>query len=356
MDMGLINRKPFSMSIKKYITKVDLNYNGITDTKTYNNESKVLLSVRNSLKATAKVYYGFEIINDSQVAGYVDNIYEDIPEGLIFDPSDPYNEGWVLVDTKLQNTTYQNRLLNPGESLYVQIALNMPSREEAGTFLNKVTLSIKPEVKPDEVKDGSIDLENAYSIGEGVEFAGLNWHVINTAPAGEDQMLTLLLDADSSNKNGSLGTDVYKWSNVGFTLGGTLDSITSILEDNVICDDASGLVEGSHGGSLKGTSPCTSGQYVTSKIRLLTESEYEGILNRNMSDISWLYGNKDYYLQTAVNIPTAYDEYGRVTSSYANYVRIIDAGNSSVGMAKITPVNKSFRYVITVNSKYILNY
>ena len=359
MDMGLINRKPFSMSIKKYITKVDLNYNGITDTKTYNNESKVLLSVRNSLKATAKVYYGFEIINDSQVAGYVDNIYEDIPEGLIFDSSDPYNEGWVLVDTKLQNTTYQNRLLNPGESLYVQIALYMPSREEAGTFLNKVTLSIKPEVKPEEVKDSNIDLDNQYAIGEGVDFAGLSWHVINTAPAGEDQMLTLLLDSRSADRNGTLGSDVYKWSNVDMQLGGTLSSVTSILEDNVICDDASGLVGGSYGGSLKGTSPCTSGQYVTSKVRLLTESEYKGLTYMNLSDYSFLHNTRSFYLQTAVNKPTQYDEYGRVTSSYVDYIKMFDTDTGSIKDVKIVPENHRynyFRYVITVNSKYILNY
>ena len=75
----------------------------------------------------------------------------------------------------------------------------------------------------------------------------------------------------------------------------------------------------------------------------------------NLSDVSWLYGNRDYYLQTAVNIPAEYNQYGQVTTDYSGYVRYVDAGNSSVGMTSISPVNKVFRYVITVNSKNILN-
>ena len=356
MDMGLINRKPFSMSIKKYITKIDLSYNGIVDTKNYNNESKVLLNVRNSLKATAKVYYGFEIINDSQVAGYVENIYEDIPEGLLFDTTDPYNAGWVLVDNKLQNTSFQGRVINPGESIYAQIALNMPSREEAGAFLNTVTLDIKAADPIEETKESSIDNSTEYVVGEEVTYAGLNWHVINAIPSGDDQTLTLLLDASSANNNGTLGTDIYKWSNVGFEVPNALLNASSLFEDSYICDDASGLVNGSYGGSLRHLGTCTSNQYVTSKIRLLTIEEFRALLNLNLADNSWIYGNKDYYLQTSVNIPTEYSETGAITTNYSNYVRFVDVANSAVGMTSITPVNKAFRYVITINSKYILNY
>ena len=355
LDLGLINRKPFGMIIKKYITKIDLSYNGITDTKHYNNESKVLLSVRNSLKATAKVYYGFEIINNSQVAGYVENILEDIPAGLVFDSSDPYNAGWVLVGDSLQNTSFQNRLIRPGESIFAQIALNMPSREEAGSFLNTVSLDIKEEDPTPIANDATFNSENVYTVGEEVEYAGLNWHVINTTPNGDNQTLTLLLDDSSASTNGGFNSNVYKFSALNIGTNAQIESVKSIFADNTICDDASGLVNGSHGGALKDHEPCTSGQYVTSKVRLLTEEEYNGILAMNLSDVSWLYGNRDYYLQTAVNIPTEYNQYGQVTTDYSGYVRYVDAGNSSVGMTSISPVNKVFRYVITVNSKNILN-
>ncbi|MBR4350913.1 MAG: hypothetical protein IKP98_01675 [Bacilli bacterium] len=356
LDLGLINRKPFGMIVKKYITKVDLSYNGITDTKTYNNESKVLLSVRNSLKATLKVYYGFEIINNSQVAGYVENIYEDIPYGLVFDSSDPYNAGWVMVDDRLQNTSFQNRLIRPGEAIFAQIALNMPSREEAGSFLNTVTLDIKEENPTPIAKDASYNSENIYVIGEEVEYANLNWHVINATPNGDNQTLTLLLDADSATNNGGFNnTSVYKFSTLNINTNSQIESAKSIFEDNIVCDDASGLVNGSHGGALKDHEPCTSNQYVTSKVRLLTEEEFNGILAMNLSDVSWLLGNKDYYLQTAVNIPTEYNNYGQVTNDFSNYIRYVDTNASSVGVTSISPVNKAFRYVITVNSKYILN-
>ena len=356
MDMGLINRKPFSMTIKKYITKVDLHYNGITDTKLYNNESKVLLSYKLSTRASAKVYYGFEITNNSQVRGYVDNIYEDIPEGLFYDAEDPYNEGWVLVGTQLQNTTFKDLVIAPGESIFVQLALNMPTREEAGSFLNKVSLDIKAAEDIKEVNEGTFDGTSTYSVGEAVDYAGLGWHVINTKNVNGEEFVTMLLDSGYSTNNGTMGEDIYKWSNVNFGISGSLSSVTSLLEDNIICDDASGLQNGSYGGSLKG-SGCTSNQYVTSKVRLLTETEYRAILNRNLPDLSWLYGNKDFYLQTAVNVPTTYDGYGNVENNHNDEVRYINASTRSVGPIKInsTP-KKNFRYVITVNSKYILNY
>ena len=355
MDMGLINRKPFSMSVKKYITKIDLSYNGIVDTRTYNNQSKVLLSVRNSLNASAKVFYGFEIINDSQVAGYVTNIYEDIPEGLFFDAEDPYNYGWVLVNGQLQNTTFQSTKLLPGESIYTQVVLDMPSREEAGSFLNKVSLEIRAAEEEKEVVDASMVDDSVYSVGEALSYAGLNWHVINVSTRGNDQILTLLVDDDNAY-SGSIASGPYKWSKVSFTPYGQLPNVMSILEDNVICDDASGLVNGSYGGTLKSSGHCTSGQYVTSKVRLLTYEEYNSILDRNLSDVSWLYGNRDYYLQSAVNIPTSYNEYGVVTSDFSEYINYVSKDLSAVGVVKTNPTNKSFRYVITINSKYILNY
>lgn len=355
MDMGLINRMPFGMTIKKYITKVDLNYNGITDTKLYNNESKVVLSVRNSLKASAKVYYGFEITNNSQVRGYVDNIYEDIPKDLIYDSTDPYNEGWVLVGDQLQNTSFKDTVIEPGESIYVQLALFMPNREEAGVFLNKVSLEIRPGEELTPPLDGGYDPSTSYQVGEAVNYAGLGWHVIKTSTSGGEEYVTLLLDSEYSTRNGYVGTDLYKWSNVGFELGGNLSAITSTLEDNEICDDASGLSEGSYGGSLKG-GKCTSNQYVTSKVRLLTEAEYRAVLNRNLADVSWLYG-RDYYLQTAVNVPNVYNEFGNLTENHSDEIRYINANTSSVGTVKVnaTP-SKYFRYVITVKAKNILNY
>ena len=353
MDMGLINRRPFSMAIKKYITRIDLNYNGITNTKLYENSSKVLLSYKNSLKASLKVYYGFEITNDSQVKGYVDNIFEDIPEGLYYDSTEPYIEGWVLVDNKLQNTSYQNQVLAPGESIYVQLVLNMPTREEAGTFLNRVSLDIRMAEEEVEPTEAGYSNGTSYAVGEYVEYAGLGWHVINSTPSGDEELVTLLLDSEYATTSGTLGSDVYKPSNIDIAVSDRLSRASSIFEDNVICDDASGLDKGSYGGTLKGGS-CTSNQYVTRKIRLLTESEFN-LLRRSLSDISWLVGNKNFYLQNSVNIPNDYDDHGEVIRTYVDNVRFVDANIVAVGPTKITPVNKYFRYVITINSKYIVN-
>ena len=364
MDLGLIGKREFYMDITKYITKVDLNYNNLITSYDYNNEVKVKIDVRNSLNATAKVYYGMTITNNSGKPGYVKIVEENIPDGMIFDQDDIYNAGWFMTNGVLQNISLENDIIYPGETRYLKIALTMPRQEEGKTFLNTVSLvSLQEYIKEPLPSEAKTINDNKYVVGEEVNYANVNWHVVSVSDLEDGQKLTLLADSGTISEKRSHTSnisDVYKWSTseINYYLNDiylpkTLLNSTT-LYDNVICDDASGLMVASYGGTLESDGTCQSNIYTKSKIRLLTEKEFTNLAN-TLSDVSWLYGTKDYYLQNSVFVNQEHNSYGQITdetnvSNYAKYVSknqtTIKSGNSSS--------QKEVRPVIEINSKYIL--
>ena len=365
-DMGLIPRRIFGFDIKKYITKIDLNYNGTSEVTNYNNESKVSISVKNSLRATAKVYYGIAITNDSSRPGYVNEVEESIPEGLIFDQSLAENSDWILMNGKVISTSLANTVIYPGETKYLQIVLYMPSRESAGVFLNTVSIMEMTEYEETPLPDeqGYIN-DHGYVVGESVDYAGISWHVIKTENVDEDnQLVTLLADSgtisETMSHNPSEGS-VYKWSTSMIRMyleNGWINSLDkSVLYDTSICDDASGLEVASFGGSITGS--CQSGLYVNSKIRLLSSEEYATLIASHLSNIDWLTGNSDYWLQSSDDTRPVHrlfgtepsDSYGDISSSTYNKASYV----SSTGIKSATAnTNKEIRPGITISANNIL--
>ena len=363
MNIGLISRKTFGFDIKKYITRIDLNYNNTLNTLNYDNQTKVLLSVRNSLRATAKVYYGIEITNNSTSSGYVKLINEDIPIGLTFNSSDELNKDWFYSGGEIRSIALENDLINPGEKRYLTIALDMPSQTEARTFINTVTL-LEVEKKDNEIESINAIASNTYKVGEAVRYAGIDFHVINTVDKDNEQILTLLADSKTvSKKMGHMtsGSSVYRWSdseinkyiNNSFINENSLN--LPILVDTSVCDDASGLQSASYGGTLKSEGKCVSNMYNTYKVRLLTENEYNSLKQSNNSDLSWLYDSSDFWLMNSVYKEQKHDSYGNITSDtdVKNYAKYVNKTNSTVQNATVNTV-KEVRPVITVSSKNII--
>ena len=364
MNIGLISRKTFGFDIKKYITRIDLNYNNTLNTFNYDNQTKVLLSVRNSLRATAKVYYGIEITNNSTSSGYVKLINEDIPVGLTFNSSDELNKDWFYSDGEIRSIALENDLINPGEKRYLTIALDMPSQIEARTFINTVTLLEVEKKEPEIESTDSSSTSNTYKVGEAVRYAGIDFHVINTVDKDNEQILTLLADSKTvSKKMGHMtsGSSVYRWSdseinkyiNNSFINENSLN--LPILADTSVCDDASGLQSASYGGTLKSEGKCVSNMYNTYKVRLLTENEYNSLKQSNNSDLSWLYGSSDFWLMNSVYKEQKHDSYGNITSDtdVKNYAKYVNKTNSTVQNATVN-TTKEVRPVITVLSKNII--
>lgn len=357
LNIGLIPKKGFEADIKKYITKVELNSNGALTTNLYNNLSQVVVNVKNSARATAKIYYGIEIKCTTEYGGYVKNIEEDIPDGLTFDPNE--NSGWVQVGDKLYNTTLADTVINPGETKYLQIVLNMPRQEIAKNFLNTVSIletelyDPQEEILPDEYKESDPD---NFAIGEEVEYAGIKWNVIKQAANGDVTLLAQSFPAKSATSKSLSGESVYKWSTSNIKK--YLDSNEwasqntlnlPILVDNYVCDDPSGTRSKSFGGTLREEGTCLTNTYVVSKLRLLTETEYNLLKN---GSYSWLYTG-DFWLQNSTNEVATFGANNKQTNSEINNDAKYVSSTTKTVVNGNASTSKKLRPVIVIN-KYNL--
>ena len=378
MDMGLIPRQGLGFSMSKYITKIDLSYNGSVNTTNYNNQSSVTITVRNSLNASAKVYYGISITNTSYKSGYINLVQEDIPTGMVFDASDPYNSQWFEAGGVIHSNSLEDQIIAPGETKYLQIALLMPQREEAGTFLNTASVLESKMYDPDALADDETgSMHDDYKVGDSLTFAGVKWHVINVVNnlsreqaindlgyaeldeltedqeneinnyLNRNQILTLLADSKTIaelKSHTSSASSTYKWSesNINGYLNSNWENTNRlnlpILFDQTVCDDASGLQKASYGGSMLSEGTCISGIYATSKVRLLTLKEYTNLMNSGLSDLSWLNGEKDYWLQSSDYISPEYLQ------------PYINAYNNSIAKKDGSAVYNNVNYGIQQNS------
>ena len=342
MDIGLLPKQTFGFTMSKYITKIDLSYNGIIDTKNYENTSKVLINVKNSLKATAKVYYGISITNNSNKAGYINLVKEDIPEGFIFYEDYPENAGWFKTDDMLGNRSLENTVIYPNETVYLNIVLFMPAREEAGTFINTASVAEISEYKPIEtvVNDEKYVNDDNYVVGDRIRYAGMDFHVIDAVPNGKEQILTLLADSNSISMNHLNNTsDVYKWSrsNINSYINGEWLNNHGINASSLIgfniCDDASGLFNENANGGVVESINCASNQYTVSKVRLLTQNEFNTLIS-NLTDTSFLLNNNFWLMDSvyASKVDGTYNEYGVLNNDYdtSNLVKYINVSNSSI--------------------------
>lgn len=347
MDIGLLNVERIGFEMKKYITRIDVNNDGIFNNYTYNNEKTVSLSILNPRRSNVKVYYGMTITNNSTEPGYITLIEENIPSGMIFDSSLPENKDWFIVNDVVQTDSLNNELIKPGETRELQIALIIPSAEQAGTFINNVSI-IGVRKYNEDVNELSDDVayinDNVYTIGDSINYAGVNFHIVRIS----GDILTLLADENNIELNHS-NSNLYKWSlsNINDYINNDWISSNSInppiLIDENICDDASGILN-TNGGMISSiSSTCAGGIYTSSKIRLLTKEEFDYANNYldmvNSNDKSWLLGNNDYWLMNS-----------SVESNEAYYV------NHSIGSYDIGAIdnNKQVRPVIEVSTYNII--
>lgn len=128
IDREYVKVQYFDLSLKKWVTKTMVTYNGkTTTTKTGFTEdsddiAKVDLVASKMKKTTVKFAYNIKVTNEGELPGYAYEVKDYIPKGLKFVAED--NKDWkeikdgVVVTEKLKDT-----LLNPGESATVEIVL-----------------------------------------------------------------------------------------------------------------------------------------------------------------------------------------------------------------------------------------
>ena len=86
VDIGLIENAKFDLSLNKYISKVILTNKAGTTTYEYENTNfaKVEISARRIAGTVMLVEYDLQVTNEGDVDGYVEDVIDYLPDGLVF--------------------------------------------------------------------------------------------------------------------------------------------------------------------------------------------------------------------------------------------------------------------------------
>ena len=198
-DKEYIKLRYFDLALRKWVTEAIVIEDGKqTVTQTGHTPDmdpepvvKVELHRKEINKVTVKFRYSIRVRNEGDIAGYVKEITDYVPEGLKFVAADnPYwkDEGNnVISTTKLENT-----LLQPGESADVEVLLTwINSKDNMGQKTNIAEISKDYNDKgvpdrdstPDNKKPGEDDIDDAPVIlsietGKAITYVGLGLTVL----------------------------------------------------------------------------------------------------------------------------------------------------------------------------------
>ena len=204
-DKEYIKLRYFDLALRKWVTEAIVIEDGKqTVTQTGHTPDmdpepvvKVELYRKDINKVTVKFRYSIRVTNEGDIAGYVKEITDYVPEGLKFVAAD--NLYWkdegnnVISTTKLENT-----LLQPGESADVEVLLTwINSEDNMGLKTNIAEISKDYNDKgvpdrdstPDNKKTGEDDIDDAPVIlsietGKAITYVGLGLVVLVTIAGG----------------------------------------------------------------------------------------------------------------------------------------------------------------------------
>ena len=204
-DKEYIKLRYFDLALRKWVTEAIVIEDGKqTVTQTGHTPDmdpepvvKVELYRKDINKVTVKFRYSIRVTNEGDIAGYVKEITDYVPEGLKFVAEDnPYwkDEGNNIIST----TKLENTLLQPGESADVEVLLTWINNEDnMGLKTNIAEISKDYNDKgvpdrdstPDNKKPGEDDIDDAPVIlsietGKAVTYVGLGIVVLVTIAGG----------------------------------------------------------------------------------------------------------------------------------------------------------------------------
>lgn len=137
INLGLTLKKEYKIKLNKYINKVIVTSN-LGTSKVYNHGQSTLakVDVKDLSKVKVKVLYTIELENVGYYPGYINKVRDYVPTGMNFNPDYEENKGWSLnPEGYLENTTLQEELIYEGEKKYLNLILDITSKE-AGEFVN----------------------------------------------------------------------------------------------------------------------------------------------------------------------------------------------------------------------------
>ena len=168
VDLGLVNRNEFDLSLEKYITSATVKNKEGTKTYKYEQEKNVKLEIHSKYFKNSQIDITYKIIvkNTGEVDGYVNKIVDYVPNDMKFDNNK--NTEWYYGDDG---------------NLYYKGLVGMP-------------------IKPGETKEITLVLTKVLDTGE----AG---KLVNGAEIAEATNSMGLMDIDSTPANKERGEDDY---------------------------------------------------------------------------------------------------------------------------------------------------
>lgn len=124
IDVGLVKKEKFDLSLRKEISKIILINDKGTKIEEYKNKDKVKLKIpsRYADNTNMIITYKYLITNDGDIEGYADKLVDYLPEGLIF--TSEMNKEWYKDSKgKVYTTCLSGVEIKPGETKEVELIL-----------------------------------------------------------------------------------------------------------------------------------------------------------------------------------------------------------------------------------------
>ena len=130
INVGLIENPKFDISLNKEVSNVTVIGDKGTKTKEYKNTDNAKVKVTKT-DSDIIVKYKFKVKNEGTTDGYVNNLVNDLSEGLEF--SSEMNQNWYkAADGKLYTTGLAETTIKPGEEKEVELVLTKKVNNNAG--------------------------------------------------------------------------------------------------------------------------------------------------------------------------------------------------------------------------------
>lgn len=130
INLGLIHLEKFDLSLEKNVSKII--YQNDKNTKVYGYEDTTLAKIELDSKEINNtqliIEYEIKIKNNGEIAGYANNILDELPSGLEFESQ--LNTQWYMSNNKLYNKSLTNEKIKPGEEKKLKLVLTKNMTEE----------------------------------------------------------------------------------------------------------------------------------------------------------------------------------------------------------------------------------
>ena len=155
VNIGLKEKLIFDLELNKYISRIVVQTNKQTKAYDYDDSTfeKVEIHRKQIEGSLVVLEYSIKVKNNGEIAGYVRNIVDYLPNGLTF--SSELNADWYLSGSYLYTKSLENVELQPGEEKEVKLILTKTMTSENTGLINN-----RAEIYQDYNKYGNIDIDS----------------------------------------------------------------------------------------------------------------------------------------------------------------------------------------------------